>query len=241
MLACFCVCTRSYPDLAWRCHNVPITHRVSLSVGQHLFNCLVPKPRKRTMGVATGKKSRVKVSLGWIFLPCHQNVSMSKYSTHQFYTEMLRNWPFPSTWDTTSHTHVPFQHGHAAILSRAQEQPTSTNKLNDCLPGPFFIQGSLDAFVARGNWSGAWRGKSKIRSIDLGNCRGGSVGFTRGDKSEKRHFIGGSNARLNSFYVYIVRGDKGRKMRKKIAFHARALSGEPDSSLRHLLSMILGP
>jgi hypothetical protein len=118
-----------------------------------------------------------------------------------------------------------FQHGHAAILSRAQGQPTSTNKSIDCLPGPFFIQGFLDAFVGRGNWSGAWRGKRKRRSIDLRNCRGGSVGFTRGDKSEKMHFIGGSNAQVNGFYVYIFRGDKGRKVREKICIPCVCVAG----------------
>src|SRR5712691_1683041 len=78
-------------------------------------------------------------------------------------TSGLRNrWDFdvgtsglsPSTWDNhepsiTLHT---FQHGHAAISSRAQVRPPpqpSRIKSIDCLLGLVFTPGSVDAFCRR--------------------------------------------------------------------------------------------
>jgi hypothetical protein len=196
----------SYLDLTWRRHNVPITHRIPIRRTSFVqLPCI--QPTKENHGSRNWKEITRQGSARLDFL----TMPLEREHDQVLYTPIPHQNAEKLTLSFCTGHHEPntrtFQHDHAAILSRAQGQPTSTNKSIDCLPRPFFIQGSLDVFVGRGNWSGAWRGKRKRRSIDLGNY----TGSVEGDKREKMHFIGGSNEQVNGFYVYIVREIKEGK------------------------------
>jgi hypothetical protein len=123
----------SYLDLTWRRHNVPITHRIPIRRTSFVqLPCI--QPTKENHGVATEKKSRVKVRLGYMSMEReHEQVLLTPIPhqnaeklTHSFY--MGHHEPNTCT----------FQHGHAAILT-SRTRTTYLDKTIDRLSSRPFL------------------------------------------------------------------------------------------------------